>query len=199
MTYMPYTCQGALPFFRRFERRYRSYGAAQFHCVAADDPQLIESKTALRDAVAKINTSDIVYLAGGNTYHFLDHLRRSGLLEVLTRFADRGGVLAGLSAGALILTPHIQLAGYPAFDADDNEPGLTRPQCRGLGLVNFEFFPHYRRSLRYREALTLYSEQSRRPVYACTDGSGIVVEGDRFTAHGDVWRFHAGQMSKVGA
>ena len=199
MTYMPYTCQGALPFFRRFERRYRAYGAAQFYCVAADDPQMMENKTASRAAGATINASDIVYLAGGNTYHFLAHLRRSGLLEVLARFADRGGVVAGLSAGALILTPHIALAGYPSFDADENEPGLSRQQCKGLGLVNFEFFPHYRRSTRYRDALTRYSQKNRKPVYACTDGSGIVVEGDRFTAHGEVWRFHAGQVSKIGA
>ena len=198
MTYMPFTHQGALPFFRRFERRYRAFGAAQFHCVAADDARLIESKTAQRAAAAKINASDIVYLAGGNTYHFLHHLRRSGLLQVLARYADRGGVVAGLSAGALILTPHIALAGYPPFDADENEVGLTQRQCRGLGLVGFEFFPHYRRSARYREALARYSEQSKRPIYACTDGSGIVVEGDRFTAHGDVWRIAAGQVSKVG-
>ena len=199
MTYMPYTSQGALPFFRRFERRYRAHGATQFHCVAADDTDFLQNTRARREAAATIKSSDIVYLAGGNTFYFLAHLRRSGLLEDLARFAQRGGVVAGLSAGALILTPHIGLAGYPPFDADENEPGLTRLQCRSLGLVNFEFFPHYRRSARYRDALTLYSQQNHRPVYACADGSGIVVEGDRFTAHGDVWRFQAGQMAKIGA
>jgi dipeptidase E len=193
MTYMPFTGEGALPFYRRFERRYRAFGATHFQCVAADDPQLSRS-TARR----QLRQSDIIYLAGGNTYYFLAHLRRSGLLRELLRFAERGGVIAGLSAGALILTPHIGLAGYPAFDQDPNDVGLKSTQCKGLGLVGFEFFPHYRRSTRFREALCAYSRNSCAPVYACPDGSGIVVEGDRFTAHGDVWQFADGQVSKIG-
>ena len=107
---------------------------------------LVDDPAARCDASARLHRSDIVYLAGGNTYYFLDHLRRSGLLDELALFARRGGVVAGLSAGALILTPHIGLAGYPAFDRDENTVGLGRSGCRGLGLVGFEFFPHYRRS-----------------------------------------------------
>jgi dipeptidase E len=198
MTYMPFTHEGALPFYRRFERRYRAFGGTRFECVAADDSSLASDGAARRAAARKILGSDVVYLAGGNTYYFLAHLRRSGLLAELSRFARRGGVIAGLSAGALILTPHIGLAGYPEFDADENAVGLTRRQCTGLGVVSFEFFPHYRRSKRYREALLAYSRSSRGPVYACSDGSGIVVEGDRFTAHGDVWQFEAGHASKIG-
>jgi dipeptidase E len=198
MTYMPYTSEGALPFYRRFERRYRAFGATRFECLAADEPRLVESTSARRSAARTIRNSDIVYLAGGNTYYFLAHLRRSGLLDELRRFATRGGVVAGLSAGALILTPHIGLAGYPDFDRDRNDVGLTPRQCKALGLVDFEFFPHYRRSRRYREQLREYSRRSRGVVYACRDGSGIVVEDDRFTAHGDVWQFHAGHVTKIG-
>ena len=38
MTSMPHTSDGALPFFRRFERRYRKFGATALELVAADDP-----------------------------------------------------------------------------------------------------------------------------------------------------------------
>jgi dipeptidase E len=198
MTYMPYTREGARAFYRRFERRYRSFGATRFACVAADDPAVQPGAPAHRAAAETILASDVVYLAGGNTFYFLAWLRRSGLLAVLRRFAHRGGVLAGLSAGALILTPRIALAGYPPFDRDENDVGLPERQQTGLDLVGFEFFPHYRRSRRYRDALLAYSRRSRRPVYACPDGSGIVVEGDRFTAHGEVWQFEAGHASRVG-
>lgn len=198
MTYMPFMREGARTFFRRFERRYRAFGGSNFDCVAADDPELPSSAEARRHAARTIRDSDIVYLAGGNTFYFLAHLRRSGLLDELARFARRGGVLAGLSAGALILTPHIGLAGYPTFDSDPNEIGLHHRHWNGLGLVGFEFFPHYRDSRRYRDALCDYSKTNRRPVYACRDGSGVVVEGDRFTAHGDVWQFVAGHATKIG-
>lgn len=192
MTYVPFCSEGSKPFFRRFERRYRAFGASHFDCLPVDSPALRGDRGAERTLLE----SDVVYLAGGNTYYFLMHLRRAGLLPTLRRFAARGGVLAGLSAGALLLTPNIALAGYPSFDRDENEVGLVNKNA--LGLVGFEFFPHYRSSPRLRDALLRYSKRCPRPVYACRDGSGIVVEGDRFTAHGDVFLFDRGQMRKIG-
>ena len=193
MTYIPVWSDYSALYFERFRRRYSRYGATEFHCVAVDDPARFDRRTAERT----ILSSDIVYLAGGNTFHYLSHLRRTGLLTTLRRFGKRGGVLAGLSAGALILTPNIDLAGYPHFDCDENEVGLTNR--RALGLVDFEFFPHFRNSDRYRRALSRYSRRGGRPVYACRDGSGVVIEEDRFTAHGEVWVFHDGQHLKIAA
>lgn len=198
MTYIPYTAEGARTFFHRFERRYRAFGARRFDCVPADAPDLASAGSARSEATRRILASDVVYLAGGDTFYFLKHLRRSGLLPVLRRFAARGGVLAGLSAGALLMTPHIGLAAYPAWDRDDNDVELPESAWGALGLVRFELFPHFRSSKRYRDALRAYSARSRYPVYACRDGSGIVVEGDRFTAHGDVWLFDRGRERKIG-
>jgi dipeptidase E len=198
MTYVPYTAEGAALYFRRFERRYRSFGGTHFRCVPADLPALATDGRMRQQAAREILASDVVYLAGGNTFYFLLHLRRSGLLAVLRRFARRGGVVAGLSAGAHLLTPHIGLAGHPRFDCDENEVGLPRRHFGAIGVVAFEFFPHYRHSGRYRAALAAYSRRSGRPVYACRDGSGVVVEGDRFTAHGDVWLFDRGLQRRIG-
>ena len=197
MTYIAFTADGAASFFRRFERRYQAFGGTHFHCVCADDPELARPGAARNRATRHLLSSDVVYLSGGNTFHYLMHLRRSGLFSVLREFANRGGVLAGLSAGAILATPNIGLAAYPPFDRDENEVGLPESRWGALDLVDFEFFPHFRRSRRYREALLSYSGQSRYPLYACSDGSGIVVEGDRFTAHGDVWLFDRGQARKI--
>jgi dipeptidase E len=197
MTYIPYTEEGAKPFYQRFVRRYRSFGAASFECVAPDRPELLTDRRARRRAERAIVDSDIVYLSGGNTFHFLYHLRRSGLLDALTHFAARGRIVAGLSAGGILMTPHIGLAGYPPFDRDENAVELSKRQERALNLVDFEFFPHYRQSTRYREALRSYSRRTGTPLYACRDGSGIVIEGDCFTAHGEVWLFDRGQVLKI--
>lgn len=198
MTYMPFTAERCAAYFHRFQRRYRAFGGTHFQCVPADLPELSSCRRSRAEAARKLRSSDVVYLAGGNTFYFLHHLRRSGLLAVLRKFAARGGVIAGLSAGAHLITPHIALAGFPEFDRDDNEVALPRNRLRSLGLVGFEFFPHYRNSRRYREALREYSSTSGRPLFACRDGSGIVVEGDCFTIHGDVWLFDRGFASKVG-
>lgn len=197
MTYVPFTAEGAAPYFRRFERRFRAFGGTHFHCVPADLSDLAHAGPARRRAVEDLLASDVVFLAGGNTFSFLSNLRRSGLLPVLQRFAVRGGILAGLSAGAHLLTPHIRLAGYPPFDCDDNEVGLRRRDLGALGIVDFEFFPHYRHSPRYRRALADYSRREKRPLYACRDGSGVVVEGDRITPVGDVWTFERGVERRI--
>ncbi len=198
MTYVPFTADGARPFFRRFVQRYTRFGATDFHCIAPDDPLLVADGPDRRRVLADLAASDVVYLAGGNTFHFLHHLRRSGLLDAVDRFARRGGVVAGLSAGGILMTPDIGLAAYPEFDRDEDEIGLSKRARRALGLVDFEFFPHFRRSKRYREALAAYSRASGRALYACRDGSGIVVEGDRFTAHGEVWLFDRGRERRIG-
>jgi dipeptidase E len=79
MTYIPFCSEGSEVFFRRFERRYRSFGATEFHCLPIDDPALREGRRAEKTILA----SDVIYLSGGNTYYFLKHLRRSGLMPTL--------------------------------------------------------------------------------------------------------------------
>ena len=197
MTYVPFMAKGAGTYYHRFERRYRAFGGTDFRCVPADLPELARPGPARRRAAEALLTSDIVYLAGGNTFYFLLHLKRSGLASVLQKFAARGGVLAGMSAGAHLLTPHIQLAGYPPFDRDENDVLLPRREQGALGLVDFEFFPHYRHSPRYRTALADYARRQRRALYACRDGGGLVVEGDRITPYGDVWRFDRGAQQRI--
>ena len=198
MTYVPYTAEGALPFLRRFERRYRAFGASHFAYLPADAPALRGAPAERRAALAPLLESDVVYLAGGNTFEFLRNLRASDLIEPLRRFHARGGVLAGLSAGAHLLTPEISLAGFPPFDRDENDVRLRGRSLRALGLVDFDFFPHFRHSARYHRALADWSRKTARPLYAARDGGGIVIEGDCFTVHGDVWLFDQGHASRIG-
>jgi dipeptidase E len=183
LTYIPFCAAGALPFFRRFERRYRPYGFTDFVFFPVDLPF---SKVDLDRALA----SDAIYLAGGNTFYFLHHLRKRGLLRALRRYAEGGGAIAGLSAGAHILTPDVGLAGYPHFDKDRNDVKLR--DLRGLGLVPFEFFPHYRLQRAWRTALVRYSRRRPAAIVAAADGGGVVIEGPSMTFVGRTEIFLAG-------
>ncbi len=191
LTYIPYMADGASPFFERAVRRYRSVGIEQFYVLEPDHrPSRAELATLL--------SSDVIYLAGGNTYTFLHHLRQSGLIKPLQSFARRGGVLAGLSAGALLMTPSIGLAGVPRYDADDNEPGLKGVrELAALGLVEFEFSPHDTHDSRRKRELLAYSAQIKRPVFSVEDGGGIVVESDRLGLYGRVRIFSRGQCWRL--
>jgi dipeptidase E len=139
--------------------------------------------------------SDVIYLAGGNTFYFLLHLRQSGLISKLKQFAKSGGVLAGLSAGALIMTPSIGLAGYPAWEADENDVGLR--DLRALGLVGFEFFPHFERTPRMIRALARYSRAHSNSILTAEDGGGIVVNEKRTTLLGRVSLVTGGEFHEI--
>lgn len=185
LTYIPYLWDGHRTFYERSVRRYRKFGFTKFHCLPVDRPFLKEdAKKALQ--------SDVIYLAGGNTFYFLKCLRESGFLGLLKKYAQKGGVIAGLSAGGLVMTPHIGLAGYPRHLADPNEVRLKN--LKALSLVQFEFFPHYSRSSkRLDDALSRYSKRSRYPIVASPDGGGVILNGSTTAFYGRTSIFQKGR------
>jgi len=89
---------------------------------------------------AKLLSSNIVVISGGNTFKLLRNLRKSSLDKSIKEFVTKPDfVLAGFSAGAIVLTPTIAVCNLPNFD--ENLVGLD--DLSGLGIVNFEIFPHY--------------------------------------------------------
>jgi dipeptidase E len=185
MTYVPYCNENHKTFYARAQKRYKKFGVTKFNCLPVDVP--VDEKE-----LSRVLKSDIIYLAGGNTFYFLKHLKKSKLFSKLKDFVNRGGVLAGLSAGGIIMTPHIELAGYPDFDvhADDNEVKLKN--MKALNLVKFEFYPHYMPSAKLDRALKDYSLQAMYPVIACHDGSGVVIDGPNRHIKGEFKIFHKG-------
>jgi dipeptidase E len=189
LTYVPYSHENGEHYYGRIKKRYRKYGFKKFRYFACDSDFLVkEMKEALK--------SDVIYLAGGNTYYFLKHLRESGLLKKLHSFVRRGGILAGLSAGAIIMTPHIYLAGYPPHEGDENEVRLKN--LKGLGLVHFEFLPHYLNSAQTNHSILKYSRRTKRPILACADGCGIVISNGQIQFIGKVVIFFRGKKFHLG-
>lgn len=170
--------------FMDFVREHRRYGLSQFLYFPIDIPFDNTLKRELLKA-------DIIHLSGGNTYHFLKYLKSSKLITDLKAFAKKGGILTGLSAGAIVMTPKITAASYPKFDCDENEVGLTN--FNSMGLVKFEFFPHYSNSRRYDDVLKRQSLKLKYPIYAAPDGAGVVVDDDQIKFIGKVACFFQGK------
>ncbi len=150
---------------------------------------------SLNDAEKIIKSADIIYLSGGNTFYFLKSIRRNHFDRLLLKFVHSGGVLAGLSAGAIIMTPSIATASYPKFDRDENTVGIRNLDA--LGLVNFDFFPHYNHEPEYARELRKQSALIKRPIYGVSDGGGIIVENGRLSFFGNVWGHVDGKQFEV--
>lgn len=147
----------------------------------------IESETEAYQAL----NADMIYLSGGNTFYFLESLRRARLIKLLTQFAKNDGIIAGVSAGAILMTPNIQTAGFPDFDRDENTNNLRN--LKAMSLVPFEFFAHYRNRKSYDQEFKTYTQQHERVLYACPDGAGIVVYHNHINFVGDIAGFVNGK------
>ena len=188
MTYVPFCTEGSDTYFYRAIRRYAPYGVVDFLCL---DIEREPTRKQIREALK----SDIVYLAGGNTFFFLHHLKRLGMLPMLRSYVRQGGVLAGLSAGGLIMTPTVAMAGVRGLDPDENDIGLK--DLRGLDLVDFEFSPHFNPTRQKIQRHLAYSRKITRPIYACQDGGGIIVQGRAVSFIGPTWIFSRGSVVKI--
>ncbi|MFC1641016.1 Type 1 glutamine amidotransferase-like domain-containing protein, partial [Patescibacteria group bacterium] len=122
-----------------------------------------------------------------------------GFDSVLRDYVEKGGVLVGVSAGSMVMSPKIDVG---AVDDDMegtlNEIGLT--DLTAMGLSGFEFFPHLNKDVdELTKRLKVYSKIEDSVVYACQDGDGIVVNGDDIQFIGDVLKFENGEVTNMGA
>ncbi|MGF6174228.1 Type 1 glutamine amidotransferase-like domain-containing protein [Ensifer sp. 4252] len=130
--------------------------------------------------IAALFACDAIHLSGGHTGGFLDRMRRSGLIQPLRDWALSGGILIGVSAGAILMGPTIAtdalfIGRKPEEIADGD----------ALDLVPFEFFPHLNDEARYLPDLLRYSGHTPRPILACNDGGGVVVAAGRVECVGN--------------
>lgn len=107
-----------------------AYGVRAIDRAGVEDP----------NHVAAVEAADLVYLSGGSPGYLVETLRGSAVWRAIVRVWERGGALAGSSAGAMALGEWTlvrregQVGRMPAFW----EPGLD--VMPGLGVI-----PHYDR------------------------------------------------------
>jgi dipeptidase E len=188
LSYIPASSYGSESEFQDFVSSYKKFGVNRFLYFPIDIP--------FGDVkLEQVLDSDLIHLGGGNTYYFLNCLRKKKLIKKFKNFVKRGGVLTGLSAGGIIMTNDIMTASFPEFDRDDNDEG--NKNLKSMGLVKFDFFPHYRNSKRYDEELLKYSKKNKKPLFACPDGSGVAIDGERMTFIGKSYCFFKGKKVQI--
>jgi cyanophycinase len=87
-------------------RGWAAQGEAHFSGLGAEvEPVLVRGAEDANDpaAIAAVGEADLVYLSGGKPGHLLDALIDGGVGEALRAAHERGAVIAGCSAGAMVL------------------------------------------------------------------------------------------------
>jgi dipeptidase E len=90
------------------------------------------------EMAAKVLSSDIIYVGGGDTLRMMRAWRKTGLDDVLRQAHEKGVVLAGLSAGSIC---------WFRWGSSDSRkslhPDAPLMKVAGLGLVRALHCPHY--------------------------------------------------------
>lgn len=128
--------------------------------------------------VKSVLESDAVFLSGGNTFDFLHLILKRKFRPKLKNFVKKGGVLIGTSAGAMLMTPSIETT--REFKDDSLNDFGVNPD-HSLGLVNFEFFPHYGKPSEFsslakvEQVLLKRSRVTGKKIIACREGGGLII------------------------
>jgi dipeptidase E len=153
ISYIPSMSDRKLKHFKKAKMKLSKYGNFQFDYFDIDDFCNV-------DKVEKIFKSEIIYLSGGNTYYFLNNLKKRYLITRLRKYVENGGHIIGLSAGAILMSKDISSAKF----GDEDIVGLSN--LSSLALVDFDFMPHWNVESHYLDDLKKYSKNTGNTVYA---------------------------------
>jgi len=183
--YIPSCSDVNRKYFNERKEHYRKLGITDL--IYFDlDKEYDESK------LCELLTCDAIHLSGGDTYNFLKLIKKRNFDKTIIEYVNNGGILIGISAGAMIMSHNIDICWY------DNLEELSNHDTDSLGLTNFEFMPHFERGTMGIERLIMYSRVKSTTVYACNDGEGIIVNGNEIKAIGNVIKIVNGVIATNG-
>ena len=134
---------------------------------------IIDPTAASVDWQIRLNEVDVVYPSGGNTFHLLDQVRKTGFDKWL-KSNLKSKVYVGGSASTILLAPNIGVAGINKIDP--NLLGLK--DLRGLGLVDFEIVMHVP-SMISAQSAEAYAKKSKSKVYIFDDETALKIDGKK--------------------
>ncbi len=95
----------------------------------------IQSIHKFDDPVKAVNEAEAVAVGGGNTFHLIYEMHRTGVMNAIRERALNGMPYAGWSAGANVACPTMKTT---------NDMPITEPESFNcLNLVPFQINPHY--------------------------------------------------------
>lgn len=144
----------------------------------------IESVHQTNDPVKMVNHAEAIAVGGGNTFHLVAELHRTGLMNAIRKRSGEGVPYMGWSAGANVACPTLMTT---------NDMPITQPESfRCMHLIPFQINPHYldanpeghggeTRQQRIEEFLVVNHDMK---VAGLREACLLLVEGEKMTLEG---------------
>lgn len=126
----------------------------------------------------KIDAADIIYFEGGNNYHLMESINKSGLISMLPDLLQTK-VYVGVSAGSMITSKKLSLLISQSIYEEDRDKS---DEVSGLKLIDFYVLPHLNSPYfeKVREGIIKdITEEIKDAIYALDDDSAIKVIDDQ--------------------
>jgi cyanophycinase len=179
--------------------RWAAMGVAHFGALGAEvEPVLVREREAADDPAAAqaIGEADLIYLSGGKPAYLMAVLDGSAVGRSLADAHARGAVLAGCSAGAMVLAAHtfdfrLRLAPWPLR------------WRRGLGFApGMSVVPHYDAWPEPFSALIALQAPRGSQVLGIDEETAVVGRDGSWQVHGasrvTVWRGRRRERYRAG-
>jgi cyanophycinase len=171
--------------------RWAAMGVSHFGELGAEvEPVLVRDRAGADDPAAAqaIGEADLIYLSGGKPSYLMGVLDGSALGQAITEAHERGAILAGCSAGAMVLACH-------AFDFRLRLAPWPLRWRRGLGFVpGASVVPHYDAWPEPLSALIALQAPRGSLVLGIDEETALVGRDGAWEVHGrarvTVWRGH---------
>ena len=138
-----------------------------------NDP--LQTPEGIEEQRQKFETINILLVSSGDAYPMLANLRKSGLDQYIQTFWGKSEcILAGFSAGALLMTPSININKLRK-QTEASYRKYTESQLKALNIVDFTVYPHYDK---YRNKSILDNYRSTYPteIKALPDDHWYIIE-----------------------
>lgn len=113
---------------------------------------------------------DVVYVCGGNTFHILDRMKKSGVFNFIKQESEKNIVYVGVSAGSIIAGPNIEIAGHGSA-GDPNDINLA--DLKSLQLTDITILPHFKPSL--RSEADEFQKKTKYQVQTLRDDEALMI------------------------
>jgi dipeptidase E len=120
-----------------------------------------------------LELKDIIYVEGGNTFYLLKAMRACKFEKVIRKLLKSGKVYIGVSAGSIVAGKTIKTSNWK-----NPEPDFGVKNLKGLNLVPFDIFVHYK-----PENAEIIKQKIKNPkkrlkqLKILTDDQAILVQG----------------------
>lgn len=138
-----------------------------------------------------LNNIDVVFVCGGNTFVYLDKIRKTGLDKRIKEFVKKGGVYFGVSAGSYVICPTIEMASWKHGDRNI----MKLEDLNALNLVPFLLFAHFRKE--HESIVKKAAKKTKYPVIVLTDRQAVLVKDEEIKIIGSGKRIIFNETAKL--